>query len=423
MVRRNICIGIAIVATVLLGRVTVATTDLDYWQFTRMTENELYDSSAQVSGDTIVWLRWINDHYEVVYQTLETMAEPCQLTNNTADEADVQISGNNIVWRTFDDGDWDIMHYDIDSGTLSRLTDTTLNESHARVDGSVVVWQMQDGQDPEIFYYDLDTPAEPCRLTDNIGLDGEPHICGSQAVWHGWDMATSKYQIYRYDGQTDVITQITSDPCNNYGAFISDGNIVWRSSVTGASDEIYFYDAVDETITRITNNSYEDKDPRISGRRIVWVAQPEGYGQDHDIFYYDLDTMAEPCRLTENDYDNEDVRISGDYVVWHGHIDYLSDHITQIFFYNAELDEITQLTDNTFRDQEPQIDGNHVVWWAYDGNHHHPVDTEVYSAKATCSGSLAGDLNNDCRVDLLDLSLMAGEWLHCNRLPAEDCGD
>ncbi len=38
-----------------------------------------------------------------------------------------------------------------------------------------------------------------------------------------------------------------------------------------------------------------------------------------------------------------------------------------------------------------------------------------------CDASLPGDLNEDCRVDLLDLSLMAQNWLRCNLVPVDLC--
>lgn len=38
-----------------------------------------------------------------------------------------------------------------------------------------------------------------------------------------------------------------------------------------------------------------------------------------------------------------------------------------------------------------------------------------------CTGQILSDLQLDCKVDLLDLAVMAGQWLSCNRLPASAC--
>jgi ELWxxDGT repeat protein len=39
-----------------------------------------------------------------------------------------------------------------------------------------------------------------------------------------------------------------------------------------------------------------------------------------------------------------------------------------------------------------------------------------------CSEAIAGDLNNDCKVDFRDFCFMASNWLDCNRQPDYLCG-
>ncbi len=38
--------------------------------------------------------------------------------------------------------------------------------------------------------------------------------------------------------------------------------------------------------------------------------------------------------------------------------------------------------------------------------------------EAVCTKPIVGDLNNDCRVDFLDLAILASSWLQCNLDPA-----
>jgi hypothetical protein len=40
-----------------------------------------------------------------------------------------------------------------------------------------------------------------------------------------------------------------------------------------------------------------------------------------------------------------------------------------------------------------------------------------------CTKAIDGDLNHDCKVDLLDFSLLAGKWLECNLDPPDACWD
>jgi len=44
-----------------------------------------------------------------------------------------------------------------------------------------------------------------------------------------------------------------------------------------------------------------------------------------------------------------------------------------------------------------------------------------FRSETSCPDKPLGDLNGDCRVDLLDLSLMAQNWLQCNLIPADLC--
>lgn len=44
-----------------------------------------------------------------------------------------------------------------------------------------------------------------------------------------------------------------------------------------------------------------------------------------------------------------------------------------------------------------------------------------FSGPYNCTEEIIGDLNNDCKVDLKDLAIMASRWLECSRLPKSDC--
>ena len=331
----TLAFGVLLVVMVLVMAIRPASADPPYWDINRVTDNNnIHDVYPVISETTVAWEFWVDGHPEIVYQDLTTMADPCQLTDNTVDDMSPRLDGSNLIWKTIDDGDWDIMYCDLNTHVITRLTDTTDHAGNASIDGSVIVWQLSSvSSDTEVFYYNLDTMADPCQITNNMTPDSYPEVSGTQMVWQGYDpnAAGGKYQIFRYDEQTGQTTNISNDTINHYQPFISQGNIVWQGYVPGASNEIYLYDGVTELITRITNNTYDDKEPRIDGRCIVWLGQPDGSGQDYDIYYYDLDNMADYCRLTNNDYNHKYAKISGRNLVWQGDIPYLSGYLQQIF--------------------------------------------------------------------------------------------
>jgi len=45
------------------------------------------------------------------------------------------------------------------------------------------------------------------------------------------------------------------------------------------------------------------------------------------------------------------------------------------------------------------------------------------SSQPYCTSILTGDLNNDCRVNILDFNILIAQWLSCNLEPVEACWD
>ena len=39
----------------------------------------------------------------------------------------------------------------------------------------------------------------------------------------------------------------------------------------------------------------------------------------------------------------------------------------------------------------------------------------------TCSGPLVGDLNDDCKVNFIDMAMLAENWNKCNLQPLSAC--
>ena len=64
--------------------------------------------------------------------------------------------------------------------------------------------------------------------------------------------------------------------------------------------------------------------------------------------------------------------------------------------------------------EEPMPNGERINIGAYGG-------TEQASKSVFCWAVIPGDSNSDCRVNLLDLAIMATHWLECNLIPPDDC--
>ncbi len=165
------------------------------------------------------------------------------------------------------------------------------------------------------------------------------------------------------------------------------------------------------TITKLSDNVYTGI-YQVSGKNVVWLEFFEG---DNELFFYDGNDITQ---LTDNNYNDlvnwdEGVykNISGNKIVWQATVD--SNNV--IFIYDGN--SATELVNDSAPKSRLNISGTIVTWVAGYG----PL--ELYYAKpnppencdeAQLIGySLDGDCNKDCRVDLDDFAILAGNWLNC----------
>ena len=70
---------------------------------------------------------------------------------------------------------------------------------------------------------------------------------------------------------------------------------------------------------------------------------------------------------------------------------------------------------------EPMPNGGRINQGAYGGT--------IYASKSPwgpepyCAEHIPGDVNDDCRLNLLDIGIIASYWLECNLVPQEACND
>ena len=70
----------------------------------------------------------------------------------------------------------------------------------------------------------------------------------------------------------------------------------------------------------------------------------------------------------------------------------------------------------------PAVSGNTVVWEdGRDGNLQIFAIVLDGPEAARCASKPTGDINGDCKVDFIDDTLMASQWLECNLEPKEAC--
>ena len=327
---------------------------------TQLTQNEVNDTSPQISGNNIVWRGFDGNDDEVFLFEGET-GTVTQLTDNEVFDSDLAISGARVVWSTYDGNDGEIFLYE--DGDIIQLTDNDVGDRYPLVSDSTVAWLSYEGEpnfrsppNSAIYFYD---GTNTTRLTtadtykDSFDLDSDG------IVWADGDGNGDDLEIFYFDGRETI--QITDNTTNEYSPQISGNNIAWTSY--DGDDEVYLYNG-SETI-RLTDNDLTDSSIAISGNNVVWASYD---GNDNEIFLYN---GTETIQLTDNDLFEFDPVVSGDNVVWSAYPD--DSFVNQVFYYNGS--EVVQLTDNNdLSNDNPQIDGNNVVWSGSDGN-----DFEIFA--------------------------------------------
>ena len=71
---------------------------------------------------------------------MENLTNVNFLTDNNVSDSSPQISGKNIAWLGNDGNDSEIFFYNHDDGSVIQLTDNDTYDSNPRIDGNSVVW-------------------------------------------------------------------------------------------------------------------------------------------------------------------------------------------------------------------------------------------------------------------------------------------
>lgn len=162
---------------------------------------------------------------------------------------------------------------------------------------------------------------------------------------------------------------------------------------------------------------------QMSGKYVVWQ---QNDGNDWEIFYYDGNSVTQ---VTDNNDDdrlmwnletsNPGQNISGKNIVWFRQSYYPGRE--DIYFYDGNC--VTQLTNNAAGQfsRDPKISGTYVTWKTDDCEN---GTTKLFSANmvspASCEEAISmgqkitGDINEDCQIDMYDLTLLSKNWLRCN---------
>jgi len=106
-----------------------------------------------------------------------------QVTNNLLEDSSPYFDSlsNTLVWQRLINDRYQIISYDIDSGTETQLTATRVNNMEPSRHGDYTVWQRWVTNNWEIMLFD---GIDEIQLTDSVRHDIAPHIHGDMIIWN-----------------------------------------------------------------------------------------------------------------------------------------------------------------------------------------------------------------------------------------------
>jgi beta propeller repeat protein len=357
----------------------------------------------------------------------------------TDEQQEPDIWGNIVVWQQFvaEYGDYDIYIADInnpDEPTVFVIGDAN-DQANPAVYEDIVVWQdhvvWEGAADWDIRAADINDLDEPqIFVVSDIADNNEcnPAIHGNTVVWE--DGQRGDLNIYGAD-ITDLSNpaefQIVAFEHDQQSPAIYRTTVVWQDNFFGDWD-IYAADIWQRNKPAEAAISYIEKDqqnPAIWGNIVVWQDNFMGNWDIYaaDISDFEMLRQADPNNVVEfvistNEFSQTNPDIDGNIIIWQDN----RNNNWDIFGYNLTTRKEFQITDDSHDQTNPAISGSVVVW-----QDNRNGNSEIYAVVldgpevALCTTWMAGDVDDDCKVDFEDFAIMASQWLDCFLQPVEAC--
>jgi hypothetical protein len=174
----------------------------------QISYNQVDDASPNFDSisDTIVWHRLINDRYQIISYDVKSGSES-QLTTDTVNNMEPARAGKFTAWQHWNNDNWDIMLYD--GATTKLLTSVPEHDIAPKIHGNLVLWNRMSRENSQtIELYDL-TTGEYTSIADDEGgeLSNPRMVLVYDAQFGNGDVVTKGYDV-----DSGKITPLTAIP-------------------------------------------------------------------------------------------------------------------------------------------------------------------------------------------------------------------
>lgn len=358
-------------------------------------------------------------------------ALPVWTTPNVQEKPDVD--NGIIVWAELVEGDWDVYGFDLlDAAAPQPIYVAAyigFDQAEPAIWNHTVAWQDSELGHWDIWLTDIADANNPVpyQITPYEGNQTQPAIHGNTLVWQD-EFAADDWDIYGADitepnAAYVYVVQLANEDqyyANQQAPSVYRNRVVWQDNWLGdrdiASTDLWLKTTPLNEF--LSSSNLPQETPVIRGDRVVWQ---ENFGNgDVDIYAADLSDPADPVEfaLVSDTAAQTHPDISGHLVVWQDN----RNGDWDIYGYNLITRQEFRITTDSADQTHPAISGSLVVW-----EDSRVAPTAIYytwldgDVIASCPNELAGDVDGNCRVDLIDFSRMAQQWLVCALDPITAC--
>ncbi len=232
----------------------------------------------------------------------DALTQPVQITRRPAPRGELAVDGNYVVWRSYEDGQTNIVAYNLTTGEERRISSLPGGKSSLRIFGNYVVWaetlDQLDQYKRVVHVYDLVANREMAVGSTTLAQD-YPDISGNLVVWNESRNLQDAWQIdiYGYDLQRGEEFPVVVGPGRHLFPRISGDWVIYLDWPPGASlggrspsqptlraHHLRTSEDIELGQASYHNDAFSYKFHVISGHRVVWR------GPDWRAYLYDLNT-------------------------------------------------------------------------------------------------------------------------------------
>ncbi len=367
-------------------------------------------NAPDLDNDIVVWQDIRNENSDIYGYRLST-GEEFPICTDSFDQTMPVISGNMVVWCDNRNGieNTDIYGYNLITGQEFVICSEAGNQTGPAISGNIVVWKdyrndAGSGTNGDIYGYNLLESRELVICINSLDQNS-PAISGNHVVW--FDKRSGSTHIYAFNLFTkQEIPLITTSSFKSYLA-ISGDNVIWSDLGSNARD-ILGYNISESEAFPICTNSADQVLPDINGYTVIWKDARDPLRQN--IYGTYIPGPVAQLTMQVNALEGDPHTVT-----------------PQKGIHSYAKNEVVSIRAERFVDCPYVYRFDH--WEGDVANPNSALTTIIMDSDKTvtaifmddrvcgdeCHPYLTGDLNWDCEINLVDMSILANNWLGCTK--------